>query len=119
MRANALVVALLGLTAGGTRYDVVIRGGTVYDGGGATPMLVDRLIQWGFHRRRLGLRSRDQFRITLHSISHIRTRRACATCSSTGVQVLANGEHAGALPGRVVRGPGWLGRKTTPEETTK
>lgn len=24
-----------------------------------------------------------------------------------GVQVLANGEHTGALPGRVVRGPGW------------
>jgi N-acyl-D-amino-acid deacylase len=26
-----------------------------------------------------------------------------------GVQVLADGEHTGALPGRVVRGPGWLG----------
>jgi N-acyl-D-amino-acid deacylase len=28
-----------------------------------------------------------------------------------GVQVLANGEHTGALPGRVVRGPGWKGRR--------
>jgi N-acyl-D-amino-acid deacylase len=27
-----------------------------------------------------------------------------------GVQVLADGEHTGALPGRVVRGPGWTGR---------
>ncbi len=27
-----------------------------------------------------------------------------------GVQVLANGEHTGALPGQVVRGPGWTGR---------
>lgn len=26
-----------------------------------------------------------------------------------GVQVLKNGEHTGALPGRVVRGPGWTG----------
>ena len=26
-----------------------------------------------------------------------------------GVQVLANGEHTGATPGRVVRGPGWQG----------
>jgi N-acyl-D-amino-acid deacylase len=24
-----------------------------------------------------------------------------------GVQVLRNGEHTGAKPGRVVRGPGW------------
>jgi N-acyl-D-amino-acid deacylase len=28
-----------------------------------------------------------------------------------GVQVLADGEHTGATPGRVVRGPGWTGRK--------
>jgi N-acyl-D-amino-acid deacylase len=27
-----------------------------------------------------------------------------------GVQVLADGEHTGATPGRVVRGPGWAGR---------
>jgi N-acyl-D-amino-acid deacylase len=27
-----------------------------------------------------------------------------------GVQVLASGEHTGARPGRVVRGPGWKGR---------
>ncbi len=27
-----------------------------------------------------------------------------------GVQVLEHGEHTGALPGRVVRGPGWTGR---------
>jgi N-acyl-D-amino-acid deacylase len=26
-----------------------------------------------------------------------------------GVQVLAHGEHTGATPGRVVRGPGWSG----------
>ena len=26
-----------------------------------------------------------------------------------GEQVLSNGEHTGALPGRVVRGPGWKG----------
>ena len=26
-----------------------------------------------------------------------------------GVQVLADGEHTGAMPGRVVRGPGWTG----------
>ena len=29
-----------------------------------------------------------------------------------GVQVLRDGEHTGAKPGRVVRGPGWLERKT-------
>lgn len=28
-----------------------------------------------------------------------------------GVQVLADGEHTGAKPGQVVRGPGWKGRK--------
>jgi N-acyl-D-amino-acid deacylase len=28
-----------------------------------------------------------------------------------GEQVLANGEHTGATPGRVVRGPGWAGRQ--------
>ena len=27
-----------------------------------------------------------------------------------GRQVLRDGEHTGALPGRVVRGPGWRGR---------
>ncbi len=27
-----------------------------------------------------------------------------------GEQVLRHGEHTGALPGRVVRGPGWDGR---------
>lgn len=30
-----------------------------------------------------------------------------------GVQVLENGEHTGALPGRVVRGPGWTGSSGT------
>jgi N-acyl-D-amino-acid deacylase len=28
-----------------------------------------------------------------------------------GVQVLANGDHTGAKPGRVVRGPGWKGKR--------
>ena len=27
-----------------------------------------------------------------------------------GVQVLKNGDHTGATPGRVVRGPGWKGQ---------
>jgi N-acyl-D-amino-acid deacylase len=27
-----------------------------------------------------------------------------------GEQVLANGDHTGARPGRVVRGPGWKGK---------
>jgi N-acyl-D-amino-acid deacylase len=31
-----------------------------------------------------------------------------------GVQVLKDGEHTGATPGRVVRGPGWVGWKATP-----
>jgi N-acyl-D-amino-acid deacylase len=31
-----------------------------------------------------------------------------------GVQVLADGEHTGATPGRVVRGPGWKGAPTAP-----
>jgi N-acyl-D-amino-acid deacylase len=30
-----------------------------------------------------------------------------------GIQVLKDGEHTGALPGRVVRGPGWNGRTAT------
>jgi N-acyl-D-amino-acid deacylase len=29
-----------------------------------------------------------------------------------GVRVLENGEHTGAKPGRVVRGPGWDGKTT-------
>jgi N-acyl-D-amino-acid deacylase len=29
-----------------------------------------------------------------------------------GIQVLKDGEHTGAKPGQVVRGPGWLGWKT-------
>ena len=29
-----------------------------------------------------------------------------------GVAVLADGEHTGAKPGRVVRGPGWDGKTT-------
>jgi N-acyl-D-amino-acid deacylase len=29
-----------------------------------------------------------------------------------GIQVLRDGEHTGATPGRVVRGPGWSGRRT-------
>lgn len=31
-----------------------------------------------------------------------------------GEQVLRNGEHTGATPGRVVRGPGWVGRQDEP-----
>jgi N-acyl-D-amino-acid deacylase len=31
-----------------------------------------------------------------------------------GVQVLKDGEHTGALPGQVVRGPGWTGWKAAP-----
>jgi N-acyl-D-amino-acid deacylase len=31
-----------------------------------------------------------------------------------GVQVLRDGEHTGAKPGRVVRGPGWTGASVTP-----
>ena len=31
-----------------------------------------------------------------------------------GVQVLKDGEHTGATPGRVVRGPGWKGRAAAP-----
>ncbi|MDP9203634.1 MAG: D-aminoacylase [Gemmatimonadota bacterium] len=30
-----------------------------------------------------------------------------------GIQVLRNGDHTGALPGRVVRGPGWTGWRTS------
>jgi N-acyl-D-amino-acid deacylase len=30
------------------------------------------------------------------------------------VQVLRDGEHTGATPGRVVRGPGWRGWGTAP-----
>ena len=29
-----------------------------------------------------------------------------------GVQVLRDGEHTGAKPGRVVRGPGWKGQRS-------
>jgi N-acyl-D-amino-acid deacylase len=32
-----------------------------------------------------------------------------------GTQVLKDGEHTGAKPGQVVRGPGWTGRRTTEE----
>ena len=28
-----------------------------------------------------------------------------------GVQVIRDGDHTGAMPGRVVRGPGWTGRR--------
>jgi N-acyl-D-amino-acid deacylase len=31
-----------------------------------------------------------------------------------GVQVLRDGDHTGALPGQVVRGPGWRGRHAEP-----
>ncbi|MES1245729.1 MAG: amidohydrolase family protein, partial [Acidobacteriota bacterium] len=31
-----------------------------------------------------------------------------------GVQVLKDGEHTGATPGRFVRGPGWTGWKAAP-----
>ena len=33
-----------------------------------------------------------------------------------GVPVLAAGEHTGELPGRVVRGPGWRGRRALAED---
>ena len=32
-----------------------------------------------------------------------------------GVQVLRDGEHTGATPGQVVRGPGWIGAKVVGE----
>lgn len=31
-----------------------------------------------------------------------------------GVMVLSNGEHTGVIPGRVVRGPGWIGSSANP-----
>jgi len=33
-----------------------------------------------------------------------------------GVQVLRNGEHTGAMPGQVVRGPGWAGRQAESDQ---
>lgn len=35
-----------------------------------------------------------------------------------GVQVLRDGEHTGALPGRVVRGPGWTGGAASRQQAT-
>ena len=46
---------------------------------------------------------------TRRSRSRTSTRPACEHVFVNGVQVLRNGEHTGAKPGQVVRGPGWAG----------
>ena len=57
-------------------------------------------------RRRRRLRSGDDRRTTRRSRSRTSTRPACVHVFVNGVQVLKDGEHTGAKPGRVVRGPG-------------
>lgn len=58
--ATALLAACGGAPQPSEPFDVIVRGGTVYDGSGGAPFQAD-------------------------------------------------GEHTGATPGRVVRGPGWTG----------
>ena len=48
---------------------------------------------------------------TRRSTNRTSTRPACVHVFVNGVQVLRDGEHTGAKPGQVVRGPGWVGWK--------
>ncbi|MFQ5347451.1 MAG: hypothetical protein ACE5ED_06360 [Rhodothalassiaceae bacterium] len=68
-------------------YDLLIRGGTVYDGSGAPGRTADHATYKDPHRYATGMI--DVF--------------------VNGTAVLRDGEPTGALPGRVVRGPGWRG----------
>ena len=60
----------------------------------------------GLLRRRRGLRSRDDRRTTPPSTEPHQYATGVRDVFVNGVQVLADGEHTGATPGRVVRGPG-------------
>jgi N-acyl-D-aspartate/D-glutamate deacylase len=111
--AAALLAACGGAPQPAAHFDLIVRGGTVYDGGGGTPYRAD-----------LGIRGD-----TIAAIGDLAGATAATSIDATGlavapgfvnmmcwvhvlvngVQVLAGGEHTGATPGRVVRGPGWSG----------
>ena len=73
------------------------------------PRATAALLEAGLLRRRRRLRSRPRFRTTPRSPSRTNTRPACVHVLVNGTQVLADGEHTGAKPGRAVWG---RGRKT-------
>ena len=65
-------------------YDVILLGGTIYDGSGDKPYTGDIAFNGD--------------KIAATGMLHVFVN---------GTQVLKGGEHTGAKPGRVVRGPGW------------
>ena len=101
--ATALLATCGGAHQPSEPFDVIVRGGTVYDGSGGAPF-----------RAGLGIRGD-----TIAAIGDLSGAAAASAIDATGlavapgfingVQVLADGEHTGATPGRAVRGPGWTG----------
>jgi N-acyl-D-amino-acid deacylase len=101
--STLVVAACGGVPQPAEHFDVIVRGGAVYDGSGGAPLRAD-----------VGIRGD-----TIAAIGDLSGAAAASAIDATGlavapgfingVQVLAGGEHTGATPGRVVRGPGWTG----------
>lgn len=102
------VLGIAGCTPAPPHYDIVVRGGTVYDGLGGEPFLGDVAIA-GDKIAAVG----DLGPATISDHATFPDPQQYATGVEqvfvNGVQVIENGEHTGATPGRVVRGPDWTG----------
>jgi len=107
-RCLLLLSTLLLAACGGSpqpseTFDAIVRGGTVNDGGGGAPVHADVGIR-GDTIAAIG----DLSGAATASAIDV-TRLAVAPGFINRVEVLADGEHTGATPGRVVRGPGRTG----------
>lgn len=93
-------------------YDLIIRNGTLYDGSGGPPVGRRSCCQ---QRGDCGCRPIadivvfDPASIRDHATFEQPHQYATGVRDVfvNGVQVLRNGEHTGAKPGQVIRGPGW------------
>jgi N-acyl-D-aspartate/D-glutamate deacylase len=102
------------------RYGVLIRNGLVYDGSGAPPRRVAVAVNGSRIVALLPAGARADARQVLDAAGKAvapgfisdRPQQFATGVSDVfvnGVQVLRGGEHTGATPGQVVRGPGWTG----------
>jgi N-acyl-D-amino-acid deacylase len=113
-----LIAGVVPAAAAEVRYDVLIRGGTVYDGTEAIRRLSALPAEnLGLDRR--GFLKEGMFAdvvvfdpLTIGDRATYENPHQYAVGMRhvfvNGVQVLNNGEHTGALPGRALKGPGAL-----------
>ena len=98
-RITLILTFLISGCTGHVRYDVLIRNGNIFDGSGTPSYSGD-----------IGIISD-----TIAAIGNLKNARDIIEIYATGMihvfvnslQVIRDGEHTGATPGRVIRGPGY------------